>query len=1626
MASPFSTSLLNGKGRMSSSGPPLTLGNVLGVEPFTNTLRTTDKIANVSVGGSNTSNIYLDTAGAHRVTISSEGMVGINTPPSAQHTLNVLGSINCTGTITINGNAINTGSYGVEANTTGSVLLTDPYFIYRYDQASKLIPVATSNDDFVSKDALDVTPDATYMVAGASNKAKNANAKAGKVYLWKRTVNPTNTFLDSWSEVDIDDVGWGTTGEEMGAAVALAPDAAFFLAGAPGSRTVYLFRKMMVGATETWERSVMATLPPYSASDRFGAAISVSQLDVGANGYYVVVGDSVRSLTGVVTFYFISASTWGVTALDGGYLYPPSSGVTGARFGKCVRMSLNGEYVVVGAPYDETPSTLATGTVYVMRRLGSGTNAYYSNMRHLYSSTCLPRDVYGWSVGIDGTGSSIVVGAPFHSNIAGTEAGAVYVYKRDTTSATPNTWTEVAQLVAPDTVSADNLGISVALSGAGTHFIVGAASEQNQFGLYAGSAHVFRYSVEQDAWLHMGKLTPLDGGTNNGFGQVVALTRNGEYAAVGAPTNTHKTTNGGAVYWFWATNQPFQYNVLDNRVLIECGVPGGLMELGSNATGTIRLTTSNAVAMDMQLSHVGIHRHLLPMSNVAYDLGSSNLRFRDLYLGGNSISLGTSLIRTLSNVAGAVGDVEISASSSSNPSSVNLSRLLVNEVQFGSYGESNIVRLVRQGNSLKFVQYDPINATEVNVTPIPNVYILGSNIGIGTPTPTVTLTINGTDAILIPKGSTAQRPAVPELGYVRYNTESNAFEGYGHNGTWRVLDGLADVNQDTFVSPESTPGANDDVLRFVNSNVETMRILPNGNIGIRSSNPLVCVDIQATDAMQLPKGTTAERPPGGALSLGLIRYNITTQSFEGYGAGNSWGTLGGLKDANLDTTIYAEVAPGTNDDVLRFVNSNMETMRITREGRLGVGASNPQAFVHIGSHVAATSLANLAHDVLIERSNAAGTGLAFQTLAGAPACISRATPSDGASEALVMNNAVMSFHTSNQTERMRITREGRLGVGTAAPDTRTHVHISAGDQSTVMHGPSLTWGGYLVVGAGSNVSSNNIAQVLSTDGSLYLDNGVGKTTYLNAYTAGNVITNTAGGGLGVGGVPGAFKTLVYGTLGTTGRVSVQHSNGILINSLATTGDGAGNKLIESQDASTWVWNTANNWGMYWARTTGAAYGTGSLNEVVLVGNGQTRTSFNLDTGGATYTGTVQAPVLQLPSGQNLVVSTGDVGGVQLNGAGNGGWKGYSIEGKYALVTDGSNAVGLYNDMDNQWVMQGYRNSYTDLRFAGSVRLVTTTTGVAVAGDAVVSGAGLFGGVMASAAKLHVNGATVLDGNATLRGQLSLGGHVVPLSNEQYDLGAASARFKDLFLSGTTIYMGTRKVAVDGNTSNLQIKDNNDQLSTLEAGALVVTGDISTPVLAGMVSFFARSAAPTGWLKADGAIVSRTVYAALFAAINTTFGEGDGSTTFKLPDLRGVFVRGHHDGSTTYETDTSRGFGTYQVDELKAHTHAASTGENGVHTHTAAVAPGGAHSHTVNSAPWLAAGTDYQGGLTSGTEFSGQGATNNVTNTTSAVANHTHGITVDSAGAHTHTVTVANTGGLETRPRNMNLLACIKF
>ena len=171
-----------------------------------------------------------------------------------------------------------------------------------------------------------------------------------------------------------------------------------------------------------------------------------------------------------------------------------------------------------------------------------------------------------------------------------------------------------------------------------------------------------------------------------------------------------------------------------------------------------------------------------------------------------------------------------------------------------------------------------------------------------------------------------------------------------------------------------------------------------------------------------------------------------------------------------------------------------------------------------------------------------------------------------------------------------------------------------------------------------------------------------------------------------------------------------------------------------------------------------------------------------------------------------------------------------------------------------------------------------------------------------------------------------------------------------------------------------------------------TGNLnpSTIVPAGAIVAFAMDVPPTGYLKANGANVSRAIYADLFAQISTYYGAGDGVSTFTLPDLRGVFIRG---ADNFRGVDAGRVFGTLQGSQNASHSHTATSDVQGEHSH-------GIWPIALNIATGQGGGHYSVGASLS----ANSGA----------------------AGAHSHNITVNASGGNESRPINVAMLYCIKY
>lgn len=174
---------------------------------------------------------------------------------------------------------------------------------------------------------------------------------------------------------------------------------------------------------------------------------------------------------------------------------------------------------------------------------------------------------------------------------------------------------------------------------------------------------------------------------------------------------------------------------------------------------------------------------------------------------------------------------------------------------------------------------------------------------------------------------------------------------------------------------------------------------------------------------------------------------------------------------------------------------------------------------------------------------------------------------------------------------------------------------------------------------------------------------------------------------------------------------------------------------------------------------------------------------------------------------------------------------------------------------------------------------------------------------------------------------------------------------------------------------------------------------------GKIDAYGGDTAPSGWLICDGSAVSRATYSALWDVIGTNFGQGDGSTTFNLPDLRGRFLRGVADGSsndpdraarTAMNTggNTGDNVGSVQADGFGSHGHTQN-----------------AHTHRMfNGTATGASDTPVSGSQTTAIRFNATGWTHEY-------------IMKQGSGSPSHgqtssvTPTNNNTGGSETRPVN---------
>ena len=212
------------------------------------------------------------------------------------------------------------------------------------------------------------------------------------------------------------------------------------------------------------------------------------------------------------------------------------------------------------------------------------------------------------------------------------------------------------------------------------------------------------------------------------------------------------------------------------------------------------------------------------------------------------------------------------------------------------------------------------------------------DIGIGISFPNIKFQIEGTDAIKIPQGTTAERPSTEEDGQIRYNTEKQIYEAYSTKyNQWESLSHPRDGDEDTYITTEEN--VDEDRIRFYVGGDMRMMIHNDNKVGIGvTTDPLYAIDMRDDGGILLPVGTNATRP--APPEYGIIRYNQERDVFEGYGTNKQWNILqDGLKDADGDTSITPEA--NFDEDKLRFTTDGVQRMVIEPDGLVGIGISTP-------------------------------------------------------------------------------------------------------------------------------------------------------------------------------------------------------------------------------------------------------------------------------------------------------------------------------------------------------------------------------------------------------------------------------------------------------------------------------------------------------------------------------------------------------------------------------------------------------------------------------------------------------------------------------------------------------------
>jgi hypothetical protein len=657
----------------------------------------------------------------------------------------------------------------------------------------------------------------------------------------------------------------------------------------------------------------------------------------------------------------------------------------------------------------------------------------------------------------------------------------------------------------------------------------------------------------------------------------------------------------------------------------------------SNLTDILRIPGDGAVKLYRDINITG---DIIPNSNITYNLGSTTHRFKDLYLSGNTINLdGVNISKDAST-----GNIKLMDSVTSN-----MIPVVMKELQFQDGGKVFKIKYDSNINKMKFVSMN--NGQEIDDISIPNVYTSNNCLGIGISNPQALLHVNN-DAIM-KVARIGSYPSDTSFAMFSHSNVSTAtsYALLQHSGGDTFLNAAStksikfriNNNEAAIIDSTGKLGIGNisplDALHVIGNIRGSSNIYASNRIGIATLNPAVSLEINGNDAILLPKGGTSVRP--SVPIQGHMRYNTDTNTFEGYGVGSVWGSLGGVKDTNQDTYISTESYPTSNDDNIVFYNSNIERMRLTKAGLVGIGTSAPSTNLEVNGSVKINSNLTVSGNIIISGTTT-GTGAV-----GCGAITS--TGAIGGTSLNVGTGAIISgaITSSGASTFGSITGTGIVGCG-AITSTGAIGGTSLNVGTGVITSGAITSSGASTFGSITGTGTVGCGAITSTGaiGGTSLNAGTGAVSGGSLNVGTGAITSgaiTSSGASKFGSITGT-GTVGCGAITSTGAIggtSLNVGTGVISGGSLNVGTGAiTSGAITSSGASTFGSITGTGIVGCGAITSTGAIGGTSLN----VGTGVITSGAITSSGASTFgsitgTGTISCGAI---TSSGAIYASGDI------------------------------------------------------------------------------------------------------------------------------------------------------------------------------------------------------------------------------------------------------------------------------------------------------------------------------------------------------------------------------------------------